>query len=90
MSLYRQAAKRDANEPSIVTALFAVGAYVFKMREPADLLVRFRREWFVLEVKDDDGTLTGKQEKDHAKVDDGAIPIVRTTAEALRAIGAIK
>jgi hypothetical protein len=93
----RLAKKRDANESSIVAALERVGAVVWRIDEPGDLLIRFRREWFCLEVKPPLGKrggsshskLTPKQEKTHAVVTD-AIPIVRTEREALLVIGAVR
>lgn len=49
----RRAAKRDANEASIVTALEQVGAAVQRLSEPGcpDLLVSFRGVLHLLEVK---------------------------------------
>lgn len=49
----RFARQRDANEPAIVRALQAVGASVSKQNEKGapDLLVGFRGETFLLEVK---------------------------------------
>jgi hypothetical protein len=85
----RRASKRDANETAIIEALRAVGAWVKQLDFPSDLAVRFRRKWSMLEVKDEGGKLTAQQEKDHAALDPGAIPIVRTPEEALKAIGAI-
>jgi hypothetical protein len=85
----RRALKRDLAEPAIVSALEKIGALVFRMHTPADLLVRFKRQWFVLEVKTL-GTYRDKrqieQEQFIALTD---TPRVRTPEDALRAIGAI-
>lgn len=45
------ARKRDANEPEIIAALEAAGATVFPLDKPLDLLVGFRGQTFLLEVK---------------------------------------
>lgn len=84
----RLAARRDQNEPEIRRALEAVGAIIFDMDEPADLLVRFRGSWFVLEVKVAKGKLTAAQVEARELLDSRAIPVVRTAAEAWQAIGA--
>ena len=47
----RRAARRDENEKEIVEALRAVGATVYYMGEPADLLVGFRGQTLSYEVK---------------------------------------
>lgn len=81
------AKKRDANEPAIVDALEAAGAFVKRTDDPADLLVLFSGKWFVLEVKTPHGKLTPDQEAFH-RLHPGAVPIVTTQNEALAAVGA--
>jgi len=94
MSLARFAKKRDRSEPAIIQALEQVGAEVWALDKPVDLLVRFRKQWHLLEVK----TPYGKQQK--ARKDSRQeeqiefltrtdTPIVTTPMEALRAIGAV-
>jgi len=51
MSLNRYARKIDLNQPEIVQALRAVGARVWVLSKPFDLLVGFRGRFVVLEVK---------------------------------------
>lgn len=51
MSLNRYAKRRDANEPEIVGALQKIGAQIWYMDIPADLLVSFRRRWYLVECK---------------------------------------
>jgi hypothetical protein len=51
VSLNRYAVRRDVAEPSIVEALEKVGALVYRLDVPADLLVFFRNHWSVIEVK---------------------------------------
>ena len=47
----RQAARTDANQAEIVEALRQVGAHVEIIGRPVDLLVGFRHQNFLLEVK---------------------------------------
>lgn len=88
MSLNRYAVRRDAVEPAIISALERVGAHVWQMDYPLDLLVYFRERFFLLEVKSDKGKLTPIQESFLATTAPGAA-VVRTAIQALRAIGAV-
>lgn len=97
-----RAKRRDANEPAIVAALEAAGAYVQRLDEGGgvpDLLVGFRGRTFLVEVKNPDAKGGGKYNtggrwltKDQADwLADwrGEPPAqVTTPAEALAAIGA--
>ena len=47
----RRAARRDENEPDIIKALRQVGACVYPMDEPCDLLVGFRNQTILMEIK---------------------------------------
>lgn len=94
MSLARFAKKRDATEPPIVEALEAVGAWVWRIDLPLDLLVAYRGRLLLLEVKSNT-----KQRKDRAKQTEtiakcqrGGLPVyvVRTPEDALQAIGAVR
>lgn len=86
------ARKRDANEPEIIEALEAAGASVFVLDKPLDLLVGFRGETFLLEVKN------GAQPPSWQRVTDaqrefisgwaGQYAIVNSKESALAAIGA--
>ncbi len=49
---YRRAARVDANQAEIVSALEAIGATVYVIGLPLDLLVGYRGKNFLLEVKD--------------------------------------
>lgn len=51
MALSRHANTRDANEKPIVDALIGIGASVYRLDKPSDLLVGFRKRNFLLEVK---------------------------------------
>lgn len=84
-----QARRRDSNEKPIVDALRAVGAQVIPISGPGapDILCGYRGRWIPMEIKTPKGTLKPLQEKQQAS----SMPfvIVRSVAEALRAIGAI-
>ena len=47
----RYAARVDANQDQIVSALRAAGAYVWVIGRPVDLLVGFKGHTFLVEVK---------------------------------------
>ena len=47
----RRAARRDENEKSIVEALRAVGATVYYLDEPCDLLVGYNGQTVLMELK---------------------------------------
>ena len=47
----RRAARVDANQEAIVSALRAAGAYVWIVGLPVDLLVGFRGHTFLVEIK---------------------------------------
>ena len=91
----RRAAKRDISEPPIIAALEQVGAEVWPLDYPVDLLVRFRATWFLLEVKTPYGKRNPKarvrkeQEAQRNFISTTGTPIVTTPIEALRAVGAV-
>jgi hypothetical protein len=49
----RRAARVDANQDAIVSALRAAGAYVWVIGLPVDLLVGFRNHTYLVEIKTD-------------------------------------
>jgi hypothetical protein len=84
----RYANRRDENEPGIVEALHKVGAQVFHLNdEIADLAVRFRNQWFLIEVKGERGKLTFRQSTARSVVGNDALPVVKTIDEALKVLG---
>ena len=85
----RRAAKRDSNEQEIIYALLQVGATVGQLNDDAlpDLVVGFRGENYLLEVKTPTGRLTKAQAAWWAKPWNGHRAIVRNVDEALDAIG---
>lgn len=96
MSLHRHAAARDANEPEIVHALEAIGATVLRLPKPVDLLVGYRGQTFLLEVKlpagpkggTKDRTLTDAQVEFFNAWRGGMVAVVRSVDEALRILRA--
>lgn len=92
----RRAAKIDRNQPEIVAALRRIGARVYSMAAQGDgipdLLVGFRGETFLLEVKDGSlppsaRQLTPFQIQWHASWNGGKCFVVSSVAEALAALG---
>ena len=90
----RYAARVDANQPEIVEALRKVGASVWVIGLPVDLLVGFRGQTLLMEVK----TVTGKRNPKPSKHTQlqrdfmlswsgGAVSTVTDVQGALRALG---
>lgn len=89
----RTAAKKDANEASIVKALRRAGAWAMCIGQPYDLLVHYRGVWHVLEVKDGQkppsAQLLSPQQLDTlTSLRLSGVVLVRNEQEALAAIGA--
>lgn len=87
----KYAKKRDDNEREIIDVLQKVGARVFQLNEQdiPDLLVEFRRKWWLIEVKGKQGKLEHGQQR---FFENSAAPVAvaRTPGDALCAIGAKK
>lgn len=91
MSIHRQAAKRDTNEREIVATLTQVGATVQKLSAKGcpDLLVGFKGQNFLMEIK----TTKGKLTPDEAVWHDnwrGHVAIIRSSDEALELLGILE
>lgn len=86
----RRALKRDLSEAAIVQALEQVGALVYRMHTPADLLVQFRRIWYVLEVKTPKARRDKRQVEQERFIALTGTPRVRTPEAALQHIGAMR
>lgn len=87
---FRNAAKRDANEPEVVMALQAAGWSIFQVGAagfPDLVAVRHGVSHF-LEVKSAKGELTPAQVKLHRRMAAAGLTVhvVRTAAEALAAV----
>lgn len=97
MALSKYANQRDTNEPDIITGLLQVGATVEVLDKPLDLLVGYRGQNFLLEVKLPKGPKGGTS---HSQLNDtqkiffrtwqGQRCVVRTLDDALLAIGATR
>ena len=85
-----RAARTDANQKSIVAALEAVGASVQLLHRVGggcpDLLVGFRSENYLMEVKLPTTDLNELQEEWHSNWN-GCSFVVRSTDDALKALG---
>ena len=96
MTIFRRAAKRDANEKGIVEALEAAGAKVWRLSLPLDLLVGLHGRFVLLEVKREGEKKPRKdratQTETIAECQRKGLPVyvVRAPEEALQAIGAIR
>jgi hypothetical protein len=80
-------AKRDANEQTIVADLEKVGAKVFRLSRPCDLLVRFRFKLHLIEVTNPENKYRKRAEEQLALLKEWNVPEVRNSEEALRVIG---
>ena len=93
MTLHRRNPKRDQNEADIVNALARAGAFVSQLSGEGmpDLLVIFRGNIYLVEVKAPKGKLTPAQIEYHARaLNEGVkVNIAHTPLEALQIIGAI-
>ena len=91
MTIWRKDAKRDQNEPAVIEALTLVGARVWRLSLPLDLLVGFQGRFYLLEVKGEKGKLKPGQEETLGECRYRNLPayVVRTPEDALAAIGAV-
>ena len=87
----RRAARIDANQQQIVSALRAAGAYVWVIGLPVDLLVGYRNHTWLMEIKTNERKkLTKLQQEFFEHWIGGTLCLVDNAEAALRAIGAIK
>ena len=79
--------KPDANQPEIVQALRDIGARVFLIGQPLDLLVAFRGKLILMEVKNPDGENTVSKSQqvtiDLLESVGVHVPVVRSVDEAI-------
>jgi hypothetical protein len=86
----RYAARVDANQAQIVSALRAAGAYVWIIGLPVDLLVGYNNQTFLVEIKNGSRKrLTKLQQDFFASWTGGSLHRIDGPDEALRMIGAI-
>lgn len=91
----RYAARVDANQEQIVSALRAAGATVLIIGLPVDLLVGHNNKTVLMEVKNPDSRYGKRGANDNQTVfmqtwRGGAVALVDGPESALRAIGCIK
>ena len=89
--IQRRAARRDQNEAVIIEALERVGAVVVRLsiRDVPDLLVGFREQTYLLEVKSARGDLSEGQADWLLAWPGGPARPVWSVRDALEAIGAV-
>ena len=98
MSINRWDARADGNRQAIVEALRAAGAVVYDLRRPVDLLVAFRGQTILIEIKRPPGPKGGTAGRKHTKAQSdflatwvgGPVATVDSPSAALRAIGVLK
>jgi len=87
----RRAARVDANQIQIVSALRAAGAMVWIIGLPVDLLVGFKNHTFLVEIKTDSKKrLTGLQADFFENWSGSTLARIDSPEAALRMIGVIK
>ena len=87
----RHAARIDANQTQVVSALRAAGAYVWIIGLPVDILCGYRNHTFLIEIKSDNKKkLTKLQQEFFEHWIGGTLCRVDNAEAALRAIGAIR
>ena len=96
MSIKRYAAKRDANEKTIVDALRDGGATIFYLNKPLDLLIGYRGRTYLAEVKNPEhkkgkatGGLTPAQIEFIADWPGNTPPVLETPDQATAWLAAI-
>jgi hypothetical protein len=89
--MIRRAARIDANQTAVVSALRAAGAYVWIIGLPVDLLVGYKGHSFLVEVKNGPRKrLTALQEDFFDNWSGSTLARIDGPEAALRMIGVIK
>jgi len=87
----RRAARVDANQEQIVSALRAAGAYVWIIGLPVDLLVGYKGHTFCVEIKTDSKKRLTKLQADFFENWSGStLSRIDSPEAALRMIGVVK
>ena len=87
----RHAARIDANQAQIVSALRAAGAYVWIIGLPVDLLVGYKNHTFLVEIKTDaKKRLTALQADFFNNWSGSTLARIDSPEAALRMIGVLK
>ena len=82
----RRAARTDANQAEIIESLRKIGARVYYIKEPVDLLVGFRNKSVLLEVKVEGGRITKQQARFIAEWNGCPCHLVRDSREAVEIV----
>jgi hypothetical protein len=86
----RYAARVDANQAQIVSALRAAGAYVWIIGLPVDLLVGYNNQTFLVEIKDGPKkALTRLQQDFFGNWCGGSLHRIDSPDDALKMIGVL-
>lgn len=89
--MIRRAARIDANQTEVVSALRAAGAYVWIIGLPVDLLVGYKGHTFLVEIKNGSRKrLTALQEDFFNNWSGSSLARIDGPEAALRMIGVIK
>ncbi len=87
----RYAARVDANQEQIVSALRGAGAYVWIIGLPVDLLVGYKNHTFLVEIKTDSKKrLTKLQAEFFENWSGSTLARIDSPEAALRMIGVVK
>jgi len=87
----RYAARVDANQTQIVSALRGAGAYVWIIGLPVDLLVGYKNHTFLVEIKTDSKKRLTKLQADFFENWSGStLARIDSPEAALRMIGVVK
>lgn len=87
----RYAARVDANQEQIVSALRGAGAYVWIIGLPVDLLVGYKGHTFLVEIKDGSKKRLTKLQADFFENWSGStLARIDSPEAALRMIGVVK
>lgn len=85
MSLRRYAKKVDATQKAIVEALRKVGAEVWIISKPCDLLTRYHGRWLPIECKPVKRKRNDQETQDQFLIRTGT-PVCRTPEAAIAAV----
>lgn len=86
----RYAARVDANQAQVVSALRAAGAYVWVIGLPVDLLVGYNNQTYLVEIKDGPKKpLTRLQQDFFGNWIGGSLHRINGPEDALRMIGVL-
>jgi len=89
--MIRRAARVDANQTAVISALRAAGAYVWIIGLPVDLLVGYKGHSFLVEVKNGPRKrLTALQEDFFNNWSGSTLARIDGPEAALRMIGAVQ